>query len=51
MPTSEIYADESLVKEGIIVMSKKIPGTTGDQFDLFWTNLAQGNGNIFPTLF
>ena len=47
MPTSEIYADESLVKEGIIVMSKKIPGTTGDQFDLFWTNLAQGNGNLF----
>ena len=47
MPSSEIFADELLGKEGVIVMSKKVPGTTGDQFDLFWTDLGQGNGEVW----
>ena len=46
MPSSEIFADELLGKEGVIVMSKKVPGTTGDQFDLFWTDL-QSNGEVW----
>ena len=47
MPSSEIFADELLGKEGVIVMSKKVPGTTGDQFDLFWADLGQGNGEVW----
>ena len=47
IPSSEIFAYELLGKEGVIVMSKKVPGTTGDQFDLFWTDLGQGNGEVW----